>query len=161
MDFPYSDIIGLRRPEHTDDAFSRVHPKMPRLNRAKLFAPYAALRGFERCIASKRVRYVPRRIPDADEAWELNRRIGLVLARCPDSRAARLCPVTVRAEYFVPCADADNEAYGRGGQYREVAGVVRRVDIPGQYLVVGNTRIDFENLGWIDAPWLRPPQPRE
>ena len=43
MEFAYNDIIGLRRPAHDGDAFSRRHPKMAQLNRAKIFAPFAAL----------------------------------------------------------------------------------------------------------------------
>ena len=65
MEFAYSDIIGLRRPVHDGDVFSRRHPKMAQLNRAKLFAPYAALRGFEDRVAAKRVPYVPRHCFDA------------------------------------------------------------------------------------------------
>lgn len=38
----YDDIINLPRPE------SDAHPRMSRLNRAAQFAPFAALRGFDR-----------------------------------------------------------------------------------------------------------------
>lgn len=38
----YSDIIGLSRPP-----VPLKHPQMDVLNRAKIFAPFAALRGFE------------------------------------------------------------------------------------------------------------------
>ena len=42
----FSDIINKQRPEHINDDFSHRHPKMRRCDRAKIFAPYAALRGF-------------------------------------------------------------------------------------------------------------------
>ena len=49
-DFPYKDILDKERPKHENDAFSLRHPKMERLERAKLFAPFAALKGFEESI---------------------------------------------------------------------------------------------------------------
>jgi hypothetical protein len=52
MEFAYSDIIGLRRPVHDGDVFSRRHPKMTQLNRAKIFAPFDALKGFSEAIAA-------------------------------------------------------------------------------------------------------------
>ena len=48
--FKYDDIINLKRPEHNGDAFSYKHPKMSRENRAKIFAPFAALKGYEEAI---------------------------------------------------------------------------------------------------------------
>ena len=152
MPFAYSDIINLRRPAHVDDVFSRVHPRMPRLNRAKLFAPYAALRGFEDCVAAKRAVYEPRRVPDAMEARTLNRRIARLNRLCWNSRLARKSGVTARAVYFVPCADENHEAFGRGGQYVAVEGLVRRVDVTCRYLIVADTRIDFDDLWRIDLP---------
>jgi hypothetical protein len=49
----YGDIIMLGRPVHNGDLFSRRHPKMARLNRAKLFAPFDALDGFSAQIRKK------------------------------------------------------------------------------------------------------------
>ena len=59
MEFSYSDIIGLRRPVHDGDVFSRRHPKMTQLNRAKIFAPFAALTGFDSAVRAKEIPYVP------------------------------------------------------------------------------------------------------
>ena len=78
MQFAYHDIIGLQRPMHDGDLFSRRHPKMARLNRAKLFAPFAALSGYDAAIRAKEIQYVPRRVPDADGARELDRALNLL-----------------------------------------------------------------------------------
>lgn len=51
--FPYEDIIGLERPVHKGDEFSFRHPKMEIEDRAKIFAPFAALRGFESSIENE------------------------------------------------------------------------------------------------------------
>ena len=54
----YGNIIFLDRPVHDGDLFSRRHPAMTRLNRAKIFAPFAALVGFDERVRRKEVSYV-------------------------------------------------------------------------------------------------------
>lgn len=44
----YFDILHLSRPQ-----LSYKHPRMSLLNRAKIFSPFAALRGYETEIAEK------------------------------------------------------------------------------------------------------------
>ena len=44
----YADILPLSRPEP-----SHAHPRMSKLNRAKIFSPFAALRGYEEEIAAE------------------------------------------------------------------------------------------------------------
>ena len=46
----YKDIIDKERPVHDGDEFEARHPKMPREARAKIFAPFAALKGYEEAI---------------------------------------------------------------------------------------------------------------
>ena len=46
----YKDIIDKERPVHNGDEFEARHPKMSRENRAKIFAPFAALKGYEEAI---------------------------------------------------------------------------------------------------------------
>ena len=46
----YKDIINLERPKHINDAFSAKHPSMKREDRAKIFASFAALKGYEEAI---------------------------------------------------------------------------------------------------------------
>lgn len=44
----YADILPLSKPEP-----SHAHPRMSKLNRAKIFSPFAALRGYEEEIAAE------------------------------------------------------------------------------------------------------------
>ena len=46
----YSDIIGRERPVHKNDGFDIRHPKMRRQLRAKQFAPFDALAGFQETV---------------------------------------------------------------------------------------------------------------
>ena len=43
-DDTYKDIINKERPVHINDDFSIKHPKMSKGDRAKIFAPFAALK---------------------------------------------------------------------------------------------------------------------
>ena len=43
----YTVLITRHRPLHNGDTFSRQHPKMRRGNRAKIFAPFDPLSGFD------------------------------------------------------------------------------------------------------------------
>lgn len=46
----YEDIIDKKRPVHDNDDFSIRHPKMSQEDRAKIFAPFAALKGYEEAL---------------------------------------------------------------------------------------------------------------
>ena len=152
MDFAYEDIINRQRPVHVNDDFGRKYPQMPRLNRAKIFAPYAALRGFEGHIESKQVPYVARYIPDPEEERELNRRIGILYEKCRNGRLARLNRLRISVTRFVPCADPNHEDFGVRGQYQTVEGLLRKVDISRQTLTVDQREIDFGDIAKITGP---------
>ena len=147
MDHAYSDILGLRRPEHTDDLFSRRHPRMTRLNRAKLFAPFAALSGFDTAVRAKETPYVARRVPDADEARALDRALNRLYRAMRGGRAAR--GARARVVYFEVCADANHEACGQDGLYRAISGAVQRVDPVNRLLVIAGKNIPFADIDSI------------
>ena len=149
MQFAYHDIIGLQRPMHDGDLFSRRHPKMARLNRAKLFAPFAALSGFDEAVRSKQVPYVPRRVKDADEMWALNRALEALYRATRTGALERQNRVLARVEYFEVCADPNHEAFGRDGLYRAVTDIVWKVDLVGQALVIGEATIPFSDIDRI------------
>ena len=152
----YGDIIMLDRPVHNGDLFSRRHPRMTQQHRAKIFAPFAALVGFEEHIRSKEVQYVYKHEPDADEEWELNRRLCILHDMTANSRLARANRVVVSVECYVSCADPDNDAYGRKGLYRTVTGMVRKVDSVNQALTLngedGDHVIPFADIYDITDP---------
>lgn len=150
MDYAYNDILGLHRPVHTDDVFSRRHPKMPQLNRAKLFAPFAALSGFDEAVRSKEVPYVPRHILDADETYELNTILNALYLATRTGELARRNRVPIRVEYFAVCTDINHDGYGQLGLYHTITGIVRRVDPVRQLLFVNNSTIPFDDINTID-----------
>ena len=84
----YAAAFSRSRPQHGRcDDFSLRHPKMPLGQRAKLFAPYSALVGFEELIGEKLRLYVPRRsvtffVPCPDENHEAYGRGGTYEPLC-------------------------------------------------------------------------------
>ena len=132
----YGIIIFQDRPVHDGDVFSRKHPKMSQLNRAKIFAPFAALVGFEGRVRRKEIAYVHKHELDANEERALNHTLYELHCRTANSKLARTNLVSVRVEYFVICDDEENAAYQEKGQYVTVTGIVMRVDATEQSLTI-------------------------
>ena len=60
-DFRYMDVFTQKRPRHEPfDPFMLKHPQMDPGHRAKIFSPFAALKGFSEIIASKEIQYEPK-----------------------------------------------------------------------------------------------------
>lgn len=150
MQYAYSDIIDRARPVHDGDVFSRRHPRMARQNRAKQYAPFAALTGFEREIKAREVLYEPRRALSAEEAGRLNAALNALYALTRTGPLARRNEVSVRVTCFEPCADPHSDAFGRLGLYRTCTGTVRAVDPVNRLLRIGDRIIDFKNLYRIE-----------
>lgn len=129
----YGSIIFQERPVHNGDLFSRRHPKMG--NRAKIFAPFAALVGFDERVRSKEVEYTARRELGEEEELRLNAVLNHV------TRGDR-----VKVKYFEVCYDHESDAFGRLGLYKTTNGCVRWVDAVGQVLYLEDRAIDFEDL---------------
>lgn len=109
---------------------------MSQQNRAKLFAPFAALVGFDGRIQKKEIVYVSKHELDADEEWELNHRLYKLHCLTANSRLARANMVCVSIEYFVVCTDEENDACLVKGQYKTITGVVLKVDPHEQYISI-------------------------
>ncbi len=60
----YSDIINSSRPG--DEDFFRRHPRMPVSERAKIFAPFAALRGYDERLEEEDEKKLHDQDPDDD-----------------------------------------------------------------------------------------------
>ena len=81
-DFIYKDVFLKGKPVHQRfDRFRLRHPTMDCGRRAKIFAPFDALAGFNEAVAAKEVLYEFRRELDDGEKEELNRKLSLNLKR--------------------------------------------------------------------------------
>ena len=104
-------------------------------NRAKIFAPFAALIGFDDRVKRKEIDYTARRELAEGETVKLNAVLN---------RLARGDRVKVR--YFELCSDHENDAFGRLGLYKTASGCVRWVDAVGQVLYLEDKAIGFSDL---------------
>ena len=145
-DFRYRDVCLRGKPE-----LPPRHPAMDTGHRAKIFAPFAALRGFDQAVLSKDVLYTDRVRLDEEELDELNRRMSILRNLTANGKLARknrpVCAVT----YFVPCADKNNPAYGYRGQYKTVTDIVWNVDPVRRTVLVGKTLIPMRFILSIEA----------
>ena len=107
MNLKYENIIDMDRP------ISKAHMKMPLINRAAQFAPFAALTGYEETIAET-ARYTNRKI-DLSES-ELDR-LDFKLNEC-----LRNINTPIRLIYF----EADK--LKKGGKYLSVFGKIKNID---------------------------------
>ena len=120
--FEYADIINRVRPIHKADRFSYKYPRMSSEKRAKIFAHFAALSGYDDALAEKEVIYDIKRVLTDDEYFDLDCKIATIYEKCSNSILARENGVEVRILYFEPLAD--DELHGR---YLEVIGLVTKV----------------------------------
>ena len=148
VEHKYREAFARGRPQHaTCDEFSLRHPKMPLGQRAKIFAPFAALTGFEERIEAKLERYVEKRELNEEEQADLDCTLTSLYEQ---TRRAGSTPVYAAVTYFLPCPDEQHEAYGLRGSYETVTGRVWRVDpVLSQTLQVCDIRIEFSDLAAI------------
>ena len=143
---PYADIINLHRPVHTDDVFSRRHPKMAPLHRAKIFAPFAALSGFDDHIHSKEVPYEPRRERDQNDVHRLGLILDWLHEKTITRRIARENRISASVEFFSICTDPHNAAFGEMGIYSTVEGIVTKVDMTEGIITVNDQTIPTDDI---------------
>ena len=129
LNFKYKDVFLKGRPEHERwDSFLIKHPPMPAAKWAKIFSPFDALKGFSEAVASKEIQYVQKIELDDDEKRDLGRKLDVLHNLTWNGRMARSNRVMISVKYFEPCTDRDSFAFGAKGQYKELQGMVLRVD---------------------------------
>ena len=129
VNFRYRDVFLKGKPRHDRyDSFRIRHPEMPPAKRAKLFAPFDALRGFDFAILMKNEIYTDRVIMSPEDREELDRRLSILHNLTFNSRIARAKRPQVAVTYYEPCSDVNSETYGSQGQYKTITGICRNVD---------------------------------
>lgn len=107
-------------------------PRMPRQNRAKLFAPYQALKGFSETVHAKDMAYV-RRLELSEYAQE-----------CIDRKLRRLQRWdTVTVTWFRSKPGKDDREIG---QYMTTTGTVECLDPVFHLLFLGEQKIPMEDI---------------
>ena len=145
-DFPYRKEYACGRPELT-----YRHPGMDTSHRAKIFAPFDALSGFDDAIASKTILYESQRELDEEAQVCLNQQLSTLHRMTFTSSMATACRIRIKVWYYTPCSDPHSSAYGRKGLYETVMGYCRNVDPVNQTITVNEQTIPFGFLLKIEC----------
>ena len=128
MTGPYDDILHLPHPT------SKRHPRMPIVDRAAQFSPFAALTGHKAAI-EETARVTDRRIElDEDAKEQLDQMLQLLLERIDEQPE-------ITVTWFSP------DKKKAGGQYHTATGKLKRIDTQESRLILtdGN-QIPLEDL---------------
>lgn len=118
----YEENVKIVRKVNTN------RPKMSRENRAKQFAPFAALKGFEEGIKWKEKVYVDKRELSEESLERLDNKFKEIKKN-----------------------DIITVVYYNKGEYLKVTGMVARIDVTARILQVINTKIRFEDIYDIET----------
>lgn len=155
-DFKYKELVLKGRPRHEKfDDFWRKHPPMDTTHRAKIFAPFDALAGFDEAIASKHVLYESRKILSDTEKKKIDKMICLLRALTRNGKTARMNRPEVTITYFNPCNDIHSEWYGKGGYYKTMTGICRKIDDIFQEIIIEGLSIRFDDISSITGDFSR------
>lgn len=132
----YADILALSRPDSAESR--RRHPRMSLENRAKIFSPFAALRGYDEELDAEKQRSqrVPQRFLSEEEKEQLSQKLLLLTKG-----------TQVRVRYFA--ADTAQPAHPPVGFYHTITGTVQRIDPVYRLLHLEDRSIPFETLDQI------------
>ena len=113
----YEDIINQDRPKSK-------RPPMDRAARAKIFMPFAALKGYEDALEEKQKCRVEKIELSEESKEELNRKIRELLLMLGNGERP-----AVEITQFIPDKKASHEEKKALGQYVSKRGVLRKIDV--------------------------------
>lgn len=147
-DFHYKNIFFRGRPRH--DPMSRFrlkHPEIPCSRRAKIFAPFDALRGFNEAVASKEVLYTGKPLLSEYEKEKLDASLAILRKLTFNNQAARQNAAVITVTYYLVCSDEENDSYGTGGTLETVTGICSRIDsLVTHTITVGGQNIPLDDV---------------
>ena len=129
----YADILQMERPQSEESLHK--HPRMSIQNRAKIFSPFAALRGYDEQLAEEKQRteWVTKRILTEEEMSELSDKLMQVTKG-----------MTITVRYFVE--DTAQPEILAVGNYVTLTGKVESIDPVFRTLQIAKEVVPFENL---------------
>ncbi len=135
----YNDIINMTYPLVSSDKIK--HPKMRVEDRAKIFMPFAALKGYEEAIAAKERVVVPR-IELSEEAKEY---LDIQLGRIEQQLSTGYHPI-ITVVYFQKSKQQSEDC----GEYIQLTGMVAKIDHSSHMLQIIEKRLHFEDIYKIE-----------
>lgn len=129
----YADIINMERPQ-TEESLHK-HPRMTLQNRAKIFSPFAALRGYDEQLAEEKQRSerVTKKVLTEEEMSTLSDKLMQVTKG-----------MMITVQYFAE--DITHPEVPAVGNYVTLTGMVEAVDPVFRTLQIQKTVVPFEDL---------------
>lgn len=127
----YADILTLSRPEP-----SHVHPRMSKLNRAKIFSPFAALRGYEEEIAAEGQEHL--KVAKIELSEEDKGKLSDKLLQVKKGMEVTVCYFEA-GDAQLTSLDISTEPVKSSaplGSYRTITGIVDRIDSVYRELII-------------------------
>ena len=116
---PYEDMLELSHP------VSKIHPQMPRRDRAAQFAPFAALTGYEEAVREAARLTEEKMILDEDSKEQLDWKLRRLQEKVKEKPA-------ITVTYFL------KDEKKKGGKYVTVTGVLKKIDSYTQQFILEN-----------------------
>lgn len=135
---PYEDILYLPYPEALSKVWERHH-RMNLVDRAKIFSPFAALRGYETEISNKQFQNlnVQKNVLLEDSREELDEALSALAERLEQGEHP-----SIKVLYFV-----QNPNLEKGiGFYRNLEGKISKFDIHQKTLTIEEEKIPFSAI---------------
>ena len=127
----YDDIINLPRPESK-------HPHMSNADRAKIFSPFAALKGHTETIRQKEILRVNKIDLSAEAAAALNEKLTLL-------EKGQMVTIT----YFFSDPGPDGTGGTAEGIYIPLSGIIKHLDSISRILEIDDHKINFDDIADI------------
>lgn len=127
----YDNIINLPRPESK-------HPHMSNADRAKIFSPFAALKGHTETIRQKEILRVNKIDLSAEAAAALNEKLTLL-------EKGQMVTIT----YFFSDPGPDGTGGTAEGIYITLSGIIKHLDSISRILEIDDHKINFDDIADI------------
>ena len=127
----YDDIINLPRPESK-------HPHMSNADRAKIFSPFAALKGHTETIRKKEILRVNKTDLSDEAAATLNEKLTLL-------EKGQMVTIT----YFFSDPGPDGTGGTAEGIYITLSGIIKHLDSISRILEIDDHKINFDDIADI------------
>ncbi|HHU73759.1 MAG TPA: YolD-like family protein [Clostridiales bacterium] len=118
------------------------HPRMTIENRAKIFAPFAALKGYEEAIAAKQ-KIVVARIELSEESKEF---LDLQLGKMEQLLSKGQHPI-ITVVYF----QKDKDSLDDKGEYIRFTGMVSKLDLTSRMIQIVEKRLPLDEIYKIEG----------
>lgn len=140
----YDDIISMQYPLKNSDVYK--HPRMSNADRAKIFSPFAALRGYEDAIAARQRIFVPKVELTEDAKSELDHHLQMVVSLLSQGEHPM-----IEVIYFEKESSSTEK---EEGSYISFTGKVARYIETARILQVVDRKINLDNIRAIRGDFL-------